>query len=84
MAEYTTQDAVKSAMAGNVNDFRSAISDILTHRVRDAIEIKKSEVAASFMSAETEEEVEVQDQSDSDFEPAEEIEGETDDDQEIQ
>lgn len=82
MAEYTTQDAVKSAMAGNINDFRSAISDILTDRVRDAIEIKKSEVAASFMSAETEEED--QDLEDVDFESAEEIEGETDDDQEIQ
>jgi hypothetical protein len=81
MAEYTTQDAVRSAMSGNVNDFRSAINDILTDRVRDAIDIKKSEVASTFMSAETDE-VEVDDQEDG-YESAEEIEGETDVDQEI-
>ena len=81
MAEYTTQDAVKFAMSGNVNDFRSAINDILTDRVRDAIDIKKSEVASTFMSAETDE-VEVDDQEDG-YESAEEIEGETDVDQEI-
>ena len=81
MAEYTTQDAVRLAMSGNVNDFRSAINDILTDRVRDAIDIKKSEVASTFMSAETDE-VEVDDQEDG-YESAEEIEGETDVDQEI-
>lgn len=81
MAEYTTQDAVRLAMSGNVNDFRSAINDILTDRVRDAIDIKKSEVASTFMSAETDE-VEVDDQEDG-YESAEKIEGETDVDQEI-
>jgi len=81
MAEYTTQDAVRLAMSGNVNDFRSVINDILTDRVRDAIDIKKSEVASTFMSAETDE-VEVDDQEDG-YESAEEIEGETDVDQEI-
>ena len=81
MVEYTTQDAVRLAMSGNVNDFRSAINDILTDRVRDAIDIKKSEVASTFMSAETDE-VEVDDQEDG-YESAEEIEGETDVDQEI-
>lgn len=69
MSEYTTQDAVQHAMAGNVSDFKNAVSDILANKVRDAIELKKLEVAQSFMSAEEEEY---------------EIEGETDDDQEVQ
>ena len=76
MSDYTTQDAVKFAMDGNVSDFKSVVSDILANKVRDAIDLKKLDVATNFMSAETEEES---------FEEEEyEIEGETDDDQEVQ
>jgi hypothetical protein len=51
MSEYTTKDAVKMAMDGNASGFRDAINDILVDRVRDAVEVKKIEVASSFMSS---------------------------------
>lgn len=72
MSDYTTTDAVKSAMAGNIADFKNAVNDILSHKVRDAIELKKIDVATNFMSADVEEE---------DIEQEYEIdtEGETDD-----
>ena len=72
MSDYTTTDAVKHAMAGNIADFKNAVNDILSHKVRDAIELKKLDVAANFMSADVEEE---------DIEQEYEIdtEGETDD-----
>ena len=56
MSDYTTTDAVKHAMAGNIADFKNAVNDILSHKVRDAIELKKLDVAANFMSADVEEE----------------------------
>lgn len=56
MSDYTTTDAVKHAMAGNIADFKNAVNDILSHKVRDAIELKKLNVATNFMSAETDEE----------------------------
>lgn len=72
MSEYTTQDAIKSAMQGNIADFKSAVNDLLIQKVQDAIEIKKTEVASTFMSTEVdEEEYEI------------DTEGETDGDQEI-
>ena len=71
MSDYTTQDAVKMAFDGNASGFRDAINDILMDKVKDAVELKKIQVASSFMSAETDSEEEY------------EIEGETDGDQEV-
>jgi hypothetical protein len=69
MSEYTTKDAVKMAMDGNASGFRDAINDLLMDRVQDAVQVKKLDVAANFMSSESQEELE--------------IEGETDGDQEV-
>jgi len=69
MSDYTTKDAVMAAMDGNAKDFQNAVNDIMMDKVRDAVELKKIEVASTFMSSDSEEEVE--------------IEGETDGDQEV-
>ena len=69
MSDYTTKDAVQMAMDGNASGFQSAISDLLMDKVRDAVSLKKVEVASSFMSSDSEEI---------------EITGETDGDQEVQ
>jgi hypothetical protein len=68
MSEVTTQDAVRMAMDGNASRFKDAINDLLTQKVYDAVQLKKIEVASSFMSSESEEEY---------------TEGETDGDQEV-
>ena len=70
MSDYSTQDAVKMAMDGDAHGFQSAINDLLMDKVRDAVELKKVQVASYFMSSDSEEEVEIQ--------------GETDGDQEVQ
>ena len=57
MSDYTTQDAVKSAMNGDASIFKNAVSDILMDKVRDAVSLKKMQVTSSFMSADTEEEI---------------------------
>jgi hypothetical protein len=56
MSEVTTQDAIKMAMDGNASGFRDAVNDILMDKVRDAVDIKKIEVASTFMSSGSEEE----------------------------
>lgn len=55
MSEYTTKQAVEFAASGQSADFKKAINDLLMSRVSDAIELKKVEVAANFMSNENEE-----------------------------
>jgi hypothetical protein len=55
MSEVTTQDAIKMAMDGNASGFRDAVNDILMDKVRDAVDIKKIEVASTFMSSGLEE-----------------------------
>jgi len=57
MSDYTTQDAVKFAMDGNVKEFQSAVNDLLMDKVQQQIQLKKVEVASSFMSASSEEEI---------------------------
>ena len=69
MSDYTTKDAVKMAMDGDTHGFQTAINDIMMGKVRDAVDLKKIEVASTFMSSESEEE--------------EYTEGETDGDQEV-
>lgn len=58
---YTTKDAVKMAMNGDASKFQEAISDLLMDKVRDAVSLKKIEVASNFMSSEeiVEEEIEI-------------------------
>ena len=68
MSDYTTQDAVKAAMDGDASTFRSAVNDILMDKVHDAVNLKKIEVASSFMSSDSEEEVEIQGETDGDQE----------------
>lgn len=59
MADYTTKDAVEFAVDGKSGEFKSAIHDILADRVQSAIEIKKLDVTANFMSPQKEDEVAV-------------------------
>lgn len=68
MSDYTTQDAVKAAMDGDASTFRNAVNDILMDKVHDAVNLKKLEVASSFMSSDSEEEVEIQGETDGDQE----------------
>lgn len=68
MSEVTTQDAVKMAMDGDAHGFQSAVNDLLTQKVYDAVQLKKIEVASSFMSSDSEEEVEIQGETDGDQE----------------
>lgn len=68
MSDYTTQDAVQAAMDGDASTFRSAVNDILMDKVHDAVNLKKIEVASSFMSSDSEEEVEIQGETDGDQE----------------
>lgn len=70
MGDYTTQDAVNFAADGNGVEFKKAVNDLLMDRVRDAVELKKSEVAANFLSVEDE----AEDQN---------VEGDDYDDQEV-
>lgn len=61
---YTTKDAVKMAMEGSASKFQEAISDLLMDKVRDAVDLKKIEIASSFMSSEmVEEEVEIEEET---------------------
>ena len=59
MADYTTKDAVEFAVDGKSPDFKHAIHDLLADRVQSAIELKKLDVTANFMSPQKEDEVEV-------------------------
>jgi len=68
MSDYTTRDAVMAAMDGEASTFRSAVNAVLMDKVHDAVELKKIEVASSFMSSDSEEDY---------------TEGETDGDQEV-
>lgn len=78
MTDVTTQDAIRMAMNGQAGDFKSAIDNMLTQKVRDQIDLKKIAVANSFMSdEEPEEEFEISDEE-------LETEGEEDVDQEVQ
>ena len=68
MTEYTTKDAVKMAMSGDAKGFQNAVNDMMMDRIQDSINAKKISVASSFMSADSEEEVEIQGDTDGDSE----------------
>lgn len=53
---YTTVDAVNLAADGNVNEFKSAVADIMMDKITSAIEIKKFEVQNNFMGSQDTEE----------------------------
>ena len=59
MADYTTKDAVDFAVDGKSQEFKNAIHDVLADRVQSAIELKKLDVTANFMSPQKEEEAAV-------------------------
>ncbi len=50
MSDYTMQDAVQAAYDRNASGFRDAIGSLLLDKIQNAVEIKKHEVAAGFMS----------------------------------
>ena len=56
MSDYTTQDAIEFAAAGKGAEFKKAVNDLLMDRVRDAVELKRVDVAANFLSVEDDEE----------------------------
>ena len=68
MADYTTKDAVDFAVNNKSAEFKSAIHDILADRVNSAIELKKVDVTANFMSGEKQED-DVEDTLPSEVEP---------------
>lgn len=51
MAEYTTRDAVEFSMNKDAANFKVAILDLLNQKISDTREIRKVEVASTFMSA---------------------------------
>ena len=55
----TSLDAVNMAASGDVNGFKSAINDLLMDKVRDAVDLKRFDVQANFMSQDEPEEVEM-------------------------
>ena len=57
MSEHTTQDAIASAMTGDVAGFKTAVNSLLSAKVNDAIEVKKMQVATNFMSTGNEQEI---------------------------
>ena len=58
MSEYSTDDAVKFAVNSDAAQFKSAVNDILAQKVSDALEVKRVEVAHSFMEPKVESEPE--------------------------
>ena len=54
MSEYSTDDAVKFAVNSDAAQFKAAVNDILAQKVSDALEIKRVEVAHSFMEPKVE------------------------------
>lgn len=51
MSEVTTNDAVNMAYNGQASEFRDAVGGLLMDKIKDAVGMKKAEVAASFMNA---------------------------------
>ena len=58
MSDYTTKQAVEFAYNKDVNNFRTAVGDILMDKIAAAVDLKKIEVASNFLNQNTEEESE--------------------------
>jgi hypothetical protein len=52
MSEYTTQKAVEFAFNGDAHSFKAAIDDLLLDKISAAVELKKIQVASSFLDKE--------------------------------
>ena len=52
MSEYTTQQAVEFAFNGDAHSFKAAIDDLLLDKISAAVELKKIQVASSFLNSE--------------------------------
>lgn len=76
MAEYTTKDAIEFAADGDVSNFKQAVNDILMNKVRDVVDVKRVEVATSFLSPS-------QEDYDDEAEDEQQFEGEEDESQEV-
>tara|TARA_B100000941_G_C28177642_1_gene385468 strand:- start:3 stop:242 length:240 start_codon:yes stop_codon:yes gene_type:complete len=50
MTEYSSKDAVEFALSGNSGKFKEAINQMMSDRVAQAVELKKVDVAANFLS----------------------------------
>tara|TARA_R100000353_G_scaffold111034_1_gene79628 strand:- start:2884 stop:3180 length:297 start_codon:yes stop_codon:yes gene_type:complete len=60
MKQTTASDAVNALAAGDTNKFRDAVNDMLGTKVKDYLDVKKLDVAQTFLKpqeAEEEEEV---------------------------
>ena len=56
MSDYSTDDAVKFAIGKDAAQFKTAVNDILSQKISDALELKRVEVAHGFMSPKVESE----------------------------
>ena len=60
MKQTTASDAVNALAAGDTNKFRDAVNDMLGTKVKDYLDVKKLDVAQTFLKAqEVEKEEEV-------------------------
>jgi hypothetical protein len=60
MKQSTASDAVNALAAGDTNKFRDAVNDMLGTKVKDYLDVKKLDVAQTFLKAqEVEKEEEV-------------------------
>tara|TARA_A100001201_G_scaffold74483_1_gene67657 strand:+ start:72 stop:311 length:240 start_codon:yes stop_codon:yes gene_type:complete len=50
MTEYSSKDAVEFALSGNSGKFKEAINQMMSDRIAQAVELKKVDVAANFLS----------------------------------
>ena len=50
MTEYSSKDAVDFALSGNSGKFKEAINQMMSDRIAQAVELKKVDVAANFLS----------------------------------
>ena len=60
MKQTTASDAVNALAAGDTNKFRDAVNDMLGTKVKDYLDVKKLDIAQTFLKAqEVEKEEEV-------------------------
>ena len=50
MTEYSSKDAVEFALSGKSGKFKEAINQMMSDRIAQAVELKKVDVAANFLS----------------------------------
>ena len=50
MTEYSSKDSVEFALSCNSGKFKEAINQMMSDRIAQAVELKKVDVAANFLS----------------------------------